>query len=138
MIRRHGNHGTSILAEHLRCKMTFISQEEFVIIGSNFWTTGNPDKVPTELREKKGETINPCNIIEAYGGVTGFISLGIHAFFIHHRPHHPFMTYHRFNLRVKLEYLDFRGKNRGMIFSAKILRLRMTKARPWGNQQIAS
>jgi hypothetical protein len=48
------------------------------------------------------------------------------------------LKFQRFNLRVKLEYFDLRGKNRGMIFSMNRLRLRMMNPRPCGNQQIAS
>jgi len=51
--RRQGEHGARILAEHLSRQMRLITEEKFMVIGSQFRTTGDSRKVPDKGKNTK-------------------------------------------------------------------------------------
>jgi hypothetical protein len=48
--RRHGELGTSVLAEHLSRKLGLIPKEELMVVGTKLGSTGNTDEVPVKKR----------------------------------------------------------------------------------------
>ena len=56
--RSQSEHGARILAEHLSRQMRLITEEKFMVIGSQFRTTGDSRKVPDKGKKHKTMTVS--------------------------------------------------------------------------------